>query len=397
MQIEIERLLLNGAGEAQHDGLIVQVKGAIPGDIVKVTAISTKKRRVRASLDKIIRPSSDRVTPTCPFHETCGGCDLAHMNDSARRAAIATAVGRGIRYTDKVEVTPSPSQTGHRARIKMTVKRGVVGYLSSGTNDLVEIPHCQIARPEVNEVLAELRLALAGSDCISSVEIRSNGSEVHVNATAIEQQHAQAASQLSALKNVAINGRHAHGNTRFCIDIEGQTLQIGPRSFYQVNLEVNKLLIQHILRVTARLKPGRLLDLYAGIGNIGLPIAAQGVPVVAVERDKEAIRNSVATANEAGYSFTGICKSVERFDTTTEPFDVVILDPPRSGAPGVLNRIMLTRPRAIIYVSCDLFTAARDINCVLAAGYSITSVDCFEMFPQTHHIETVLVIERPTS
>jgi len=319
------------------------------------------------------------------------------MEEDARRAAISTAVGKAIRYSGDIKVTASSRQIGHRARIKMTVQNGIVGYLSAGTNDLVEIPHCEIARPEVNLVLARLRTALKGSDIISSVEIRSNGTDVHINATAKQTDRKRATELLTNIENVAVNGRRTHGNPGFFIDVEGQKVKIGPRSFYQVNLEMNQRLVQHIRHITNRLKPSRLLDLYAGVGNIGLPIAAQGTPVIAVERDKEAIANSINTAKNAGFSFTGICKSVERYDTTTEPFDVVVLDPPRSGAPGVLERVLLTRPRAVIYVSCDLFTAARDINCVLSAGYTLTSVDCFEMFPKTHHIETVLVLERLTA
>ncbi|MCA9495269.1 MAG: class I SAM-dependent RNA methyltransferase, partial [Myxococcales bacterium] len=134
----------------------------------------------------------------------------------------------------------------------------------------------------------------------------------------------------------------------------------------------------------------RVLDLYAGIGNLSLPLAARGLPVIAVEAPgpgSEDLRR-----NAAGLPAEVHARPVERFDASRSPFDALVLDPPRAGAPGVLPKVTLLRPRVIVLVSCFAASAARDL--AELKGYRAVSVRCFDLFPDTHHVETVVVLER---
>ncbi len=170
---------------------------------------------------------------------------------------------------------------------------------------------------------------------------------------------------------------------------------MSPRSFFQVNLEVNELLVQAVVAAVVEASPERVLDLYSGIGNLTLPIASRGIPVAAVKLEGQATSDLKFNAKAHGLSIEVHTKRVERFDPTFSPFDVVVLDPPRAGCKGVIERLLDQRPRRIVLVSCHVPSAARDIRPALAAGYSLASVQCFEMFPETHHIETLLVLDRP--
>jgi len=302
------------------------------------------------------------------------------MSAPERRQALARIAGRAL-GVDPPEMVPSPRQIGHRARIDLGIVDGRVGYRHHRSSELVEVASCGIARAEVQAALSVLRNAdLRGFD---RVEIRSDGSRA-VYAFSGSGHDALP----SELEDVAIDGRAVRGNPILSLQVQGVPLRASPRSFYQVNLEINALLVAEVTAAAAGHE--RVLDLYAGIGNLSLPVADLGIPVVAVELEGQAIADLRAMAN--GRPVRAIAADVGRFDTTTEAFDCLILDPPRSGAPGLLQRIALNRPQTVIYVSCNAVAAGRDLRRL--QGYRVHSVRCFEMFPETHHFESVIVLKR---
>jgi len=320
------------------------------------------------------------MNPTCPWLDACGGCDLAHLTPEDRRASLSLKAAKALRV-DPPEMVPSPLQSGHRARIDLGIVDGRVGYRRGRSHDLVEIGTCAIARPEVQDALERLRGAdLTG---FSRVEIRSDGARAVYSLTGGRRD-----APLDGLKDVAIDGKINRGNPTLTLDVNGIQLRASARSFFQVNLEINALLAAHVTAAAAGHE--RVLDLYAGIGNLSLPVADAGTPVVAVELEGQAIRDLRAMAGTRPVEAIGA--DVGRFDTTRVAFDCLILDPPRAGAPGVLKRIALNRPRTVIYVSCNVQSAARDLRQL--KGYRIDGVRCYEMFPDTHHFETVIVLKR---
>jgi 23S rRNA (uracil1939-C5)-methyltransferase len=284
------------------------------------------------------------------------------------------------------QVVASPRPAGHRARIKLAIEGGRLGYRRPRSHDLVEVEVCRIARPEVHD--AHLRLAAWLRDhpdnMLTAVELRSDGERV---VYAFEGR----ARGLEDLGDVAIGGRSLHGDPSLVLEVDGLGLRAGPSSFYQVNLEVNALLAAHVRAAVRARAPERVLDLYAGIGNLSLPLAAAGLPVVAVEAPGPGATDLAFNARAIPHA-TVVAARVERFDPTVHAFDMVILDPPRAGAPGVLGRITRQRPRLIVYVSCHAPSAARDLKAL--EGYRISDVTCFDLFPDTHHIETVVLLER---
>jgi 23S rRNA (uracil1939-C5)-methyltransferase len=205
-----------------------------------------------------------------------------------------------------------------------------------------------------------------------------------------------------ALDGRPVTGDAVAGDPVLALEVRAPTgasarLRASPASFYQVNLEANALLVEYVVEATRGRDATRALDLYAGIGNLGIPLALCGVPVVAVEAPGPGARDLAANARaaaEAGARVEAVAERVERFDPSRVPFDAVILDPPRAGAPGVLERVVRNRPRVVVYVSCFAPNAARDIGRILDRRYALAELRAFDLFPDTHHVEVVAVLER---
>jgi 23S rRNA (uracil1939-C5)-methyltransferase len=172
-------------------------------------------------------------------------------------------------------------------------------------------------------------------------------------------------------------------------------LHIGPASFFQVNPDVNAALVQAVVAACAGAK--QVVDLYAGVGNLGLPIAkATGAAVLLVESHPQAAADARKAARANGISAEVRTADADAFRAGDAWFDVAVLDPPRIGAPGVLAQLAITRPRRIIYVSCNPKALARDLRALRDAGYSQEHTSVFDMFPQTDHIETMCILGRNT-
>ncbi len=276
-------------------------------------------------------------------------------------------------------IVPSPRGTGARARVKLRADaRGRLGFHAARSHAWHAVELDLLARPEV-VACAEAVERWGGAR--GELEIRSDGTRAVV---VLESPPA------APLEGVPLDV--ARGAQRLCGDpvLRVMGLRVSPSSFYQVNLEINAAIVDAVDAELARLAPAHLLDLYAGIGNLSARAVRRGVPATLVEQATSSAAD--ARVNCAGAKVlaadAGRVRAGEHFA------DVVLLDPPRAGAPGLLPKLLMTRPRAIVYLSCEPTTLVRDLGPVLAAGYVLTSVRPWEMFPGTDHVETLVVAER---
>jgi len=329
--------------------------------------------------------------PECPWSAACGGCDLDGVPRGGREATLRETVARTLRLDALPAWVDSPRQDGYRARIKLAIEDGRVGYRAPRSHVLVEPGTCRIARPEIRAALPALRAWVAEhGGPFESVELRSDGERVVHAFTSKAKVSSDTRAAMAALGDVALNGRAVHGRPTLELAVTGIPLRASPASFFQVNLEVNQLLGEHVRAAVAGCE--RVLDLYAGIGNLGLPLAASGTHLLAVEAPGPAaddLRHNCATG--APERARTVASRIESFDPSRDAFDAVILDPPRAGAPGILPRLARQRPRRIVYVSCHAPSAARDLRTL--DRYRITSATMFDMFPATSHVEVVVVLE----
>lgn len=329
----------------------------------------------------------------CPIRGQCGGCPSLDEPLSQQRERKLDLLRRGLgREPDGFVASPRP--LGYRARVTFTVGAdGALGYQAAGSHAQVPVARCAVARDEINAALELLRAQAPDLRPISRLELRSDGARVVLSAESSHE--APARGLLSRLPLAsALNGRTVQGDPGLTLTVGGVTHQIGPRSFYQVNLEVNALLVEAVRDAVLARAPGHVLDLYAGIGNLSLPLAARGVPVTLVESDPAALRDARATLKRCGLQAELRQQDAARLRAGELFFDVAILDPPRAGAPGLIDKLLLTRPRAIVVVSCNPYTLSRDVSPAIKAGYRIEQLVAFDMFPHTPHVETLCVLGR---
>ena len=328
----------------------------------------------------------------CPIRQQCGGCSEMHRSAADQRSARSDWIARLLgREPDRI--VPSPRPLNYRARVTLRPDaQGRLGYFRPRSHTHLPVTDCAIARPEINVVLADLPPIPSG---VASVELRSNGSSVVLSAFRAKKgpgkvdRKALVELMSAGVAGVALDGRTIAGNTSTALSVGGITHRLHPLSFYQVNLEINEEMVALVGRHVAELAPTHLLDLYAGAGNLSLPLAAAGVPVTLIESTPSATAGATSTAKRHGLRdrVTIRTGNADRFKAGTVFFDVALLDPPRGGAPGVITQLLVTRPKAILYISCNPTTLARDLKPALAAGYRLEEVVVFEMFPQTPHVE----------
>ncbi len=293
---------------------------------------------------------------------------------AASGALVERALSRRGLTASVLPVVASPRPRGARARVKLRVgPTGQLGFFRPGTHTFVAVPLDDLVRPELVAYAAALE---ASGKARGAFELRSDGARVVVNAER----------SFAGPVDLAVLDRKVRGNPTLLVD----GLRVSPGSFYQVNLELNRLVVARIDTILQELAPARVLDLYGGVGNLSVAAARRGVPVTLVESSQVAVAD--ARHNLAGTGAIVVKADAGRVRAGDHVADVVLLDPPRAGAPGLLQELALGRPRAIVYLSCDPVSLARDLAGV--PGYRIDLVQPWEMFPGTEHVETLVVLTR---
>lgn len=332
------------------------------------------------------------------------------------RARVAQDLARkvdrvqGLLQAQVTAVRPSPRVAGYRSRLSLRADRdGRLGQSPPRSHDHVPLQHVPLARAEINRVLATQPL-LPG---VGQVELRSDGASVVLSAWTPRKgkgartrrnrgssgalRSALAGLDLAAhhLAGVALDGRPLQGDATTRLIVAGVDHALSPGSFYQVNLEVNALLVDVVGEMVRGAQASALLDLYAGAGNLSLPLAQGGVPSVLIEQASSSTADATRTIRRLGLPAEVRTADAGRFEAGSAFFDVAVLDPPRAGAPGLIPRLLVTRPRALVYVACNPSALARDLRPARAAGYRLDRVEVFDMFPQTPHVEVVARLVRP--
>jgi 23S rRNA (uracil1939-C5)-methyltransferase len=328
--------------------------------------------------------------PPCGQLGRCDRCTRMELPAEEQREQKLADVARMLRRQPEGFVA-SPRPLAYRARIVVHRTPEGWGYRTPSSHVVTTISGCAIARPEVDAVLAALP-----PTHVDEVEIRSNGTDVVVVALgrAPAASWVDAVAALPQVVGVAHGSRAMRGRVELSFPFaDDKRRDVGPSTFFQVNLELNELLVAAVLeRVRAR-QPHAVLDLFAGAGNFGLPLLAAGVPVTAIESDANAVRDlERAIAAHALPGAKVVRADANRFTPGEVFFDVAILDPPRAGAPGLLERLAVTRPGAMLYVSCNARTLGRDLAHL--RDYAVEEVVVFDMFPQTEHAEVLAVLAR---
>jgi len=407
--VRIESLAAGGDGVGHlADGMTVFVPRTAPGDRVGLTRIRRRRRHAHATLGEVLGPGPDRVEPRCRHfsREGCGGCQWQHLSAAAQAAAKQRLVGDALRRIGGLEVedpplVPSPRAFAYRATITLTVRwaggRPVVGFHRADPAEPVfALERCEIARDELTALWEALQPALGdlprGTDVRLRLRVATAG-RLHVVVAggdgAWTTAEPFAAAAAAAGLEATVWWEPAGGAVR---RMAGPPADRASVAFAQVNPDVADALRAAVLEA-ALPRPGRALDLYAGAGEIGLSLAARGWEAVSVEADPRATVRAAELVRAEGSRLRVVTDRVERCLGGLLPADLVVANPPRSGLDEAASRALAERPpERLVYVSCDPATLARDLK-RLGADRTRLSVTCFDMFPQTSHVEVLAVLE----
>lgn len=346
IEITIEKLIEGGKGLGRFNSKPVFVSYVLPGEKVAVRVIDQRRHFMEAELKEILEPSPERISPPCPYFQACGGCQWQHIPYQKQLEYKQDIVRETLKRIGKIAnpdvqpTLPSPKEWNWRSRVMLHGnEKGEIGFFRPKSYSVVDIEECKIADETVNAQLKNLRSQTRARK--TDYEIRSTGQS----------------------------------------------------GFTQVNPSQNENLKQ-LLKVWVQDLPHEtIIELFCGGGNFTEVLAPMAKKITAVDSDRYCIDHAQATLSHFDALTLKCTDAVQFFAKQTEPIDLLLLDPPRDGAAGVVEGVLKTQPKNIIYISCNPATLARDLQFLRSfAGYHLVKNRPIDMFPHSFHIESISLL-----
>lgn len=395
-----------GKGIARVLNRVVFVSNALKGEVVNIRITKVNKKYVLADVINYISKSDDRVVPDCCYYDDCGGCDIMHMSYKCQHDFKVNKVKEVINKFVKEDIIIKDivysNQFNYRNKTTFHVKEKI-GFYKEKTYELINIEKCLISSKEINDILNILStIDLSG---INSIVVRSSYDNKNIMVILDIIDNIDKNMFINKLKNnvnslyIKKDGYHLVYGEKYIVDKIGDlSFVISPDSFFQVNTDMAYKLYSKVLEYSLVSEDKSVLDLYCGTGTIGLFLASKCKELIGVEINQSAIND--ANVNKELNSFNNvrfICgDSGKILKKLNYKPDIIIVDPPRSGLDNLaINQIINLKAKRVVYVSCDPVTLARDLN-ILKEHYDIIEIGLVDMFPNTHHVETVMVLECKT-
>jgi 23S rRNA (uracil1939-C5)-methyltransferase len=421
LELSVEKPVYRGLGLARHEGCVVFVRKTLPGERVRARVFEVGRGYVRAEPEAVLEASPARRPAPCPHAASCGGCsyqeagygEQLRIKELILRESLARA---HVAWEAPIPVVASP-ETGWRTRAELHLawQAGApeIGFFEEGTHRVVDVGECLQLSSSANRALAALRAALREraplTERVTGIELGESpdgGQLVCCLHAGLSVQQAVGlaalAAQVPGLSGLlAIPAGAARtpsplllfGSPFLEASPAGFALRAHQQSFFQSNRFLTGPLAAAVL---ARVPPvGPVLELYAGVGLLTLPLLARNGELSAVEESPLAAADARANAERAGLELSIHAGSVENLlhRLVARPGEHVVLDPPRTGASRLAIRgIASRRPASITYVSCDPPTLGRDLHLLEQSGYRLAGLEAFDMFPDTFHLESVALL-----
>lgn len=383
--VTIEKLAIGGSGITRHDGLVIFVPDSAPGDELLVEITTKKKNFAEARILKILKPGASRRTPPCPIADRCGGCNWQHISENEQRLQKQLMVQETLaKFLPGMElpffpIKESPLSLRYRNRIQPKYFRGRFGFFARRSHEIVEAKDCPITEEKITREFAKIKSEL-DKNFANHKEIQRL--EVYLDQNENPQW--------------LLMGEEKEG--------------VG---FSQVNRFQNEDLIKTVLEWSEGITYERIFDFYAGSGNFTFPLSEKyrNQQIIGVELDSKLVQKAQEQIQTSGtlnkrmhYYISDVASFMRR--TQFQPKDLVLLDPPRAGADEYVMKALAHGSVAkIVYISCHPVSLARDLKYFFEAQASRSSsrklklqkIQCFEMFPQTDHVETIaeLAVDTP--
>lgn len=420
-QVTVTKLDHHGAGMAFVNKKPVFIEGVLPGEEVVIQFTEQKSKYAKAKLIKMKTASEQRVEAPCRYYNECGGCNMQHLAHEAQVANKQQALtqlmgkfaGESIGLTDSI----ISRAEGYRRRARISMQRDkktnqlMFGFRQKMSKQIVTVTDCMVLAPELNVLLPKLEQLLSGFkpiDKLGHLELVLADSGVVLvlrHLAELKAQEHQSLVEFAEQHELTLYLMPEAGQLdRICGDEPyyqevGLPLSFAPNNFVQVNQAVNQSMVEQALKWLDAKSDERVLDLFCGIGNFSLPLAKQSKEVVGVEGIDEMVQRATHNAQlnqieNAHFYQADLEQDMTQAVWAQRQFDKVLLDPARGGAAGIVEQISSLGAKAVVYVSCNPATLARDSQSLLQQGYTLKKLAMLDMFPHTSHLESMALFEK---
>ena len=390
LRVEIEKVAHGGHFIARYEGAVIFVRHAIPGEIVEIKITGIEKKLIKADVVAVIEASASRVVPPCKFAHAagCGGCDFQHIDIARQRELKSEVIAEQFARISKMEVevdveevsTPLHWRTRYAATTSTT---GELGFKAAASTKVIAIDSCPILVPEIDlptlpraDIAAHRRVDVAistrGERMVGVSELRNSRTERNNPVEIIE-----------GKKAMFFDVATSFGESSY---------QVSQGSFWQGNINAPAALVEAVLSYADLREGDHVMDLYGGVGLFAaavLPLIGASGKVDLIEASSSATRDcaqNFRSVSNVSIHTADVAKALRNFESA----DVVLLDPPRTGAGSdVIEAMVALMPRSIIYIACDPAALARDTSYLREHGFHLQAIRAFDLFPMTHHVESV--------
>ncbi len=430
MLLDIESLDAEGRGIARHEGKVVFVDGALPGEQVEAHVFQRRPSFDLATTTHILRESPFRTVPRCPHFGVCGGCSLQHFDVRAQVAAKQRVLEDNLARIGKVR----PGQVlapiigpawgyRHRARFsaRYVFKKGgaLIGFRERKSSFVTDMASCEVVPPAISALLPPLRALvheLSIREAVPQIELAVGETVTVLVFRVLAPPNAADRDRLAAFgreHGVSVYLQPKGPDTAaplegppvaldYALPEFGLRIAFGPTDFTQVNPAVNAVLVRRALSLLEPQPGERIADLFCGLGNFTLAIARRGARVMGVEGSSVLLARAAENAKSNGLADRVEFRVADLFKVTPATlegwgaFDRMLIDPPRDGAMDLVKSLGPAGPKRIVYVSCNPATLARDAEVLVHVhGYVLGAAGIVNMFPHTAHVESVAVFDKP--
>lgn len=390
MKVKIEKFDNEGRGICYIDDKITFVPNTLPEETVDIKLIKENKKYNEAVLNNIVTPSSKRITPLCPYFNSCGGCDLLHLKyDDVlkyKETKIKEIFSKYLRI-DNLNVTliKCEKNTKYRNKVVLHIKNGNIGFYDA-ENNIINIENCLMISDEMNRVVNKIRTLNIFN---GNVLIRENNKGNIIVSIDTED---NVNIDKNLFDNLVFNGEVINGDDYFEEEINNYKFKVSYKSFFQINREMTSKLFDLIEKNVDN--SALLIDLYCGVGTLGIVGSTRSSKVIGIDNMESNIED--ALENKRINDIKNI--EFELGDSSNifkyKDADTIIVDPPRNGLnKNTLKHMLEILPNKILYVSCDPFTLCRDLSELLSV-YNLENYYLLDMFSYTHHIESFCILTK---
>lgn len=395
LEVKIENLDHFGRGIARCDKAIF-IPNTLPGEEVLIEITKENKKIMEGNVINYIKKSPIRITPICPYYSICGGCDLMHIDYLEQlkfKEKKVKEVLKKFAQFENVKSIIGTDQYNYRNKVTLQVNNKI-GYYKKNSHEIIEIDKCLITNDKINEIISQVKKFNYKN--IDKIVIRVTDDESMLifygtdNMDINNYKNVDTIILMSNNKETILKGKgYIESN------INNFKFIISPTSFFQVNYKGLINLYNKVLDYASLSGNDKVLDLYCGTGTIGIYLSNYCKEVLGIEINEEAIKD--AQINKKINNVTNIDFKVgdvgKVLNSTNFTPDVIVVDPPRAGLDNnTINHLIKFKAKKIVYVSCDVVTLARDLK-ILSEYYEIKEATPVDMFPNTHHVECVTLLE----